>query len=142
MRLFWILVVIAGFSLAGYLISGAIEHWRSSPIKTTIETKQISELDFPKVTVCPPKGLYTNLNHDLVSLAKNKITLDNATRHELRQMMEQFLSNDEFETVVKEESYPKERVNQLSISHLHICRLVLYNESLSFHVVRMLQMYS
>ena len=55
-RLFWILVVIGGFSGAGYMIYTSFHNWGQSPISTTIETLPISELTLPNVTVCPPKS--------------------------------------------------------------------------------------
>ena len=65
-RLFWIMIVVFGFSIAGFLISQAFRNWSESPIKTTIETKTISSITFPKVIVCPPKNTFTNLNYDLM----------------------------------------------------------------------------
>ena len=43
-RLFWILVVIAGFVGASLLIKEAFYSWSESPIKTTVETLPISEM--------------------------------------------------------------------------------------------------
>ena len=80
-RAFWILVVLAGFTAAGYLIHTSFQSWADSPIKTTIETLPISEIEFPKVTVCPPKNTYTDLNYDLI-LAEN-FTLTEEMKDEL-----------------------------------------------------------
>ena len=80
-RLFWILVVITGFTGAVILIYTSFQSWADSPVKTTIETLPITEISFPKVTVCPPKNTYTNLNYDLM-MAEN-MTLDNDTRNGL-----------------------------------------------------------
>ena len=80
-RLFWILVVIGGFTGAVYLIHKSFQSWNESPVKTTIETLPITEITFPKVTVCPPKKTYTDLNYDLM-MTENK-TLDDDTRKEL-----------------------------------------------------------
>ena len=66
-RCFWTLIVITGFMTAGYLIQLSFKGWQDSPIKTTIETHPISEVTFPKITVCPPKDTYTNLNYDLIN---------------------------------------------------------------------------
>ena len=41
----------------------------------------ITEITFPKVTVCPPKNTYTDLNYDL--MMTENMTLDNDTRNEL-----------------------------------------------------------
>ena len=54
-RLFWILIVIAGFTGASVIIYSSFQSWAESPVKTTIETLPITEITFPKVTVCPPK---------------------------------------------------------------------------------------
>ena len=63
-RIFWILVVITGFIGAGVMIYNSFQSWRDSPVKTTTETLPITEITFPKVTVCPPKNSYTDLNYD------------------------------------------------------------------------------
>ena len=69
--IFWILVVIAGFTGAGVLIYQAFQDWADSPVKTTIETEPIAKMTFPTMTVCPPKDTYTDLNYDLMTV-KNK----------------------------------------------------------------------
>ena len=69
-RLFWILVVLTGFSGAGLLIKEAFDNWTENPIKAHMDTRPISELKYPKVTVCPPKNTFTDLNYDLM-LAEN-----------------------------------------------------------------------
>ena len=80
-RMFWILVVIGGFSGAGYLINWSFDNWSQSPIITTVETFPISELILPNVTVCPPKNSLLNLNYDIVH--SDELKLDNDTRKEL-----------------------------------------------------------
>ena len=80
-RLFWVLTVIGGFTGAGVIIYQSFQAWDESPITTTIETRPISEITFPKVTVCPPKNTYTDFNYDL--MMTKDITLDNDTRNEL-----------------------------------------------------------
>ena len=80
-RLFWILVVIAGFSFAGFMIYNLFYSWGKSPITTTIETLPISELTLPNVTVCPPKNSLLNLNYDIVHSDEMNLVYD--TREEL-----------------------------------------------------------
>ena len=60
-----------------YLINQSFVTWAETPISTNIETLPITELPFPKVTVCPPKNTLTNLNYDLEKLARN--TIENVT---------------------------------------------------------------
>ena len=62
LKAFWVLVVISGFTGAGVIIHQSFQSWDESPVKTTIETHPIAEITFPKVTVCPPKNTYTDLN--------------------------------------------------------------------------------
>merc|ERR1712240_678489 len=64
-KLVWITIVITCFTFAGILIHQSFQSWEESPIKTTVQTLPISEISFPKVTVCPPKNTFTNLNYDL-----------------------------------------------------------------------------
>ena len=97
-RLFWILVVIAGFTGAGVLIYSSFQSWAESPVKTTIETHPITDLTFPKVTVCPPKNTYTDLNYDL--MMTENMTLDNDTRKELVNFAVESLHDHFFGTVM------------------------------------------
>ena len=80
-RLFWFFIVVTGFCGAGYLIRESFASWSESPIKTTIETLPISEIKFPKVTVCPPRNTFTDLNYDL--MITENVTLSNDQKDEL-----------------------------------------------------------
>lgn len=80
-RFFWVLVVLGGFSCAFYLIQESFNSWADSPVTTTIDTLPIRKITFPKVTVCPPKNTYTDLNYDLI--LANNITLSAETRSKL-----------------------------------------------------------
>ena len=82
-QLIWVVTVFVGFSSAFILISTSFESWRKSPVRTVTETVPISEIRLPKVTVCPPKNTFTDLNYDL-SRAED-IQLTDAKRHELTQ---------------------------------------------------------
>ena len=77
-RSIWILVVIGGFSGASFLIYQSFQNWNQNPKRTTTETLPLKGITMPKVTVCPPKSTYTNLNYDLMMI-KNK-TLHDSTR--------------------------------------------------------------
>ena len=80
-RLFWIAIVISGFTGAGIIIYQSFHAWHEDPVKTTEDTIPINEIPFPKVTVCPPKHTYTDLNFDLLNT--ENMTIDNNTRSEL-----------------------------------------------------------
>ena len=82
-------LIITGFFIASHLINKSFDNWSESPIKTTIETRPISEITFPKVTVCPPKNTFTDLNLDLMML-ENK-TLTNETKEKLINLARQEL---------------------------------------------------
>ena len=97
-RLFWILVIMGGFSAAAILIHTAFQSWDESPVKTTIETLPIKKITFPKVTVCPPKNTYTDLNYDLV-MTENT-TLDNDTRNELTDYAIQLLQDKLYDSIM------------------------------------------
>ena len=75
-RLFWILIIIGGFTGSILMIFESFDNWREKPISTTIETLPISEITFPNVTVCPPKDLFLNLNQDIRKSEKVKLTED------------------------------------------------------------------
>lgn len=93
-RIFWIWIVLSGFSFAAYMMIGAMKSWSDSPISTTLETKPIDEGKFPRITVCPPKQTFTNLNYDLEKLTN--LTLDNQTREELAETVAGWIQDEEF----------------------------------------------
>ena len=74
-KLFWILVVNGGFVISGFLIVEMYMEWGDNPIRTDVDTLLMSELRFPKVTVCPPKDTFTDLNYDIVRAEKKSLTL-------------------------------------------------------------------
>ena len=98
-RLFWTFVVISGFSAAIILIYQSFQAWSSSPITTTIETLSITDITFPKVTVCPPKNTYTNLNYDLKMISN--LTLDEDYRKELSYLALEVINDITFEDLMK-----------------------------------------
>ena len=106
-RLFWILVVIGGFTGAGVLIYQSFQSWDESPVKTTIETLPITEIKLPKVTVCPPKNTFTNLNYDL--MMTENMTLDDVERSELTQYAVGLIQESVHKTVMKNLSLIEEQ---------------------------------
>ena len=72
---------LSGFAWAIQMIFESFEDWRQKPILTTIETLPISEITFPNVTVCPPRNLFLNLNHDIMK--SEKLDLTSKSRNEL-----------------------------------------------------------
>ena len=98
-RLFWLIIVVCGFSVAGYLISKSFYNWQQSPITTTIETLPISQITFPNVTVCPPRNSFLNLNYDIIQSEKRK--LDEDTRKELFEHAKELIQESIYEEVLK-----------------------------------------
>ena len=106
-KIFWILIVIFGFSFAGFLILQSFQNWEESPITTTIETLPISEITFPKVSVCPPKNTFTNLNFDI--MMTENMTLENETRIELIKTLLESLDDENYKQVLKNLSLIQEK---------------------------------
>ena len=67
-------MVILGFLGAGLLISKSYKEWQESPVATSITTRPINDLDFPIVTICPPKGSNTALYNDLVKAGNGSLS--------------------------------------------------------------------
>ena len=65
-KIFWVVIVLHGFLGAIILINSSFQEWNEDPIKTIIETFSINKIEFPVVTVCPPKNTFTLLNYDLM----------------------------------------------------------------------------
>ena len=61
----------------------AFVEWNESPIATTITTRPISELVFPSVTVCPPRGSNTALN-----LALENVNDENFTKEQREHLLD------------------------------------------------------
>ena len=61
-------------AIATYLIHGSFSNWAESPFTSTVTTKKISSLDFPKVSVCLPGDLGIALSYDLKKTANMNIT--------------------------------------------------------------------
>ena len=120
-RLFWVVTVTLGFILAGVLISKSFQRpvssqhtfdplgifrilitnsnvywklsasWSDSPVYTSLSTHSISELNFPKITVCPPQDSLTSLNQDIV---KSK---DKVLTHQQKKELTDFVSEVTFD---------------------------------------------
>ena len=97
-KLFWILVVLGGFTGAGYLIYESFDNWHQNPITTTIETLPISKITFPNVTVCPPKNDFLNLNHDVQQ--SEKVQLNESKREEMVHFALDIIQNAFFKEVM------------------------------------------
>ena len=74
-KVVWTCIVIIAFMVAVNLIFDAFVEWDESPVGTSEETHPIYTLDFPKVTVCPPKGSHTALNVDLIRAENGSIKI-------------------------------------------------------------------
>ena len=98
-RFFWILNVLIGFTGAGVIIYQSFKGWSESPVRTTTETQPIDKLTFPKLTVCPPKHTYTDLNYDL--MMTENMTLDNDTRTALANLATELLYDNLHKEILK-----------------------------------------
>ena len=131
LKLFWFLVVLIGFSAAGSLIYNALQDYENDPITTKIETFPISKLTFPAITVCPPKGSYTNLNYDLLNLDKNVKWLNETDKLELQQLTQEIILSNEIDTFVQEESRFKIKNKYeswyLGLSEMKLSYIYTYN---------------
>ena len=54
-RAAWLAIVVVCFSSAILMIRDSYKDWQESPVSTTITTHPIKELQFPDVTICPPR---------------------------------------------------------------------------------------
>ena len=75
--------MVACFAFATHMIIDSYKEWQESPVSTTITTHPITELEFPTVTVCPPRGSNTALNHLL-----EKVKDVNFTKEERQELLD------------------------------------------------------
>ena len=110
-KLFWALVVASAIVFEAFLINSSFLDWENDPVGTTIITLPISQIDFPKVTVCPPEGSNTALNFDLEAIGERNLT------EEERQNLEQ-----EVERVFVHQFHLQETANRVAMlnpSNIH-----------------------
>ena len=111
-RIIWVLIVIACFSIGISLIDKAFYSWATTPIITTVDTRPISEVIFPEITVCPPSGTDTVLNMDLE--ATKGMELSEEQREELILEMVENLHNEQIAKALQEQSlfFPLDRIRK------------------------------
>ena len=117
-KVFWILTIFSGFCGAILLISQSFEAWENNPVTTTIDTKPIVDISYPKVTVCPPKQSYTNLNYDIMNVGNTTIDYDlaeeNNTAYLMLKSLEEYFLQKDFEKVLKEMIHINEKNKYLN----------------------------
>ena len=111
-RIIWVLIVIGCFSIGISLIDKAFYSWATTPIITTVDTRPISEVVFPEITVCPPSGTDTALNVDLE--AAKGMELSEEQREELILEMEGDLHKEHIGSFAQEQSlfFPLDRIRK------------------------------
>ena len=73
-RTTWIVIVVACFASAIWMITDSYKDWQESPVSTTITTHPINELQFPEVTICPPRESNTVINQALRKVKNTNLT--------------------------------------------------------------------
>ena len=102
-RIFWIFVVMAGFVGASLLIKASFDSWSESPVKTTVETLPINRLKLPKITVCPPRNTFTDLNYDL--MMTENVTLTEEMRNEMFKYAIEIINADTVDSLQEEDRF-------------------------------------
>ena len=106
----WVIIVSISFGVAGFMINNAYLEWQESPIATSIKTYPISKLDFPSVTVCPPRGSNTALNHVLERVNNRNFT------EEKRQKLLRI--SDKTFLVDPNKKYVKDIINLVNVNNI------------------------
>ena len=106
----WVAIVVACFAFAIHMITNSYKEWQESPVSTTITTHPITELEFPTVTVCPPRGSNTALNHLL-----EKVKDVNFTKEERQELLD--ISKEVF-IEIPNKKYAKQMTEMLSVENL------------------------
>ena len=88
----WLAIVIACFTYAIHTINNSYGDLEKSPVSTTITTHLIDELEFPTVTVCPPRGSNTAINHILAKV--KDVNFTERERQELLDLSKEIFSLD------------------------------------------------
>ena len=88
----WTAVVALGFVFASFLIHSSFSNWAQSPVATTITPQSVANLEFPNVTVCPPKGFNSALRYDLMKTSNMNISQH--LKEKLKKKVGNLLSTD------------------------------------------------
>ena len=114
-RLFWITLLAMGFIVSGVLIWESFQSWEDNPVRTTTKTVAMKEIKFPKLTVCPPKNTFTDINYDLM-LTEN-VTLTNETKNELYEyvvaMIDEHVYMDPWDKIHEENRFLRMTLSEL-----------------------------
>ena len=106
----WVAIVVACFAFAIHMIVDSYKEWQESPVSTTITTHPITELEFPTVTVCPPRGSNTALNHLL-----EKVKDVNFTKEERQELLD--ISKEVF-IEIPNKKYARKMSGWLSVQNM------------------------
>ena len=109
-RAAWAAIVLVCFATAMYMITSSYKEWQESPVSTTITPHPITELEFPTVTVCPPRGSNTALNHLL-----EKVKDVDFTEEERQELL---AISDEVFIEIPNQEYAKQMAELVSDDHM------------------------
>ena len=116
-------MVLSGFSTATYLIVKSFRGWEESPISTSVSVLPITQITFPNLTVCPPRGTFTSLNYDILRVGNRSLEDDN----ELDEFIAELLAEEGYQTMLEDldNFYEKNRfrnwyegLSQISLSYI------------------------
>ena len=109
-RIGWLFIVMISFLCAVNFIFASFQSWSDNPVTTTIETLPLSEIRLPKVTVCPPKNTFTDLNYELKQ--NENITFSKESREEIIKYADDTVTNHVF--LDSFENFNEERLTKIS----------------------------
>ena len=96
--------------------------WEESPISTSVSVLPITQITFPNLTVCPPRGTFTSLNYDLLRVGNRSLEDDS----ELGEFIAELLAEEGYQSMLEdlENFYEKNRfrnwyegLSQISLSY-------------------------
>ena len=98
---------------SAYLINNSFSSWQDDPVAASIVTHPVSELEFPRVTVCPPEGSNTAHYYDLMKADNESLSLED--RQELRRSLELLFIESWHMNFIKKIAFSPQTLNQRDI---------------------------
>ena len=80
------------------LIVKSFRGGKESPVSTSVSVLPITQITFPNLTVCPPRGTFTSLNYDILRVGNRSLEDDS----ELGEFIAELLAEEGYQSMLED----------------------------------------